>query len=227
MNVIYACDIGSIAQGRFAWARVTTGDNGELEGSNSIDLLAQWLNYDLSIGSSIALGFESPLFVPVPLESNALGHARQGEGRYPFSGGAGTAALTLGIVESAWVLRSIFDNERKNCLFTTDWAVWPPNDNKQYLLCWEAFVSGNAHSDEHVQDAATAVMYFLENGEGLGQVNAVHAEPRLSLIQAVGSWSGWSGQIDGLHQPVLVLKPNVPYQGQIGPIGDAPEAELL
>ena len=73
------------------------------------------------------------------------------------------------------------------------------------LFCWEAFVSGRAHSDTHVYDAATAATCFSLNERNLAQANAVTAERPLSLIGTVALWSGWTDDLAILHNSTLVI----------------------
>jgi hypothetical protein len=103
MRKIYACDCGSPRKGNFAWTTVLP--DGSPQGSADIDRLVEDLARDLNSGYSVALGFEAPLFVPVPVGACSIGRARQGEGNRPFSAGAGCGALVVGLQEVAWVLR--------------------------------------------------------------------------------------------------------------------------
>jgi hypothetical protein len=92
--VIYAGDIGSIPQGNFGWARVDP-EQGETHverehGGAEIRGLVAAVERDLfADGRQIAVGFECPLFVPVPQDPLRLGVAREGEGDRPFSATAG------------------------------------------------------------------------------------------------------------------------------------------
>src|SRR5439155_18242621 len=80
-RAIYACDIGSCRKGNFAWARV--GPEGVLRSSTNIEVLVSSLQQDLGLAMSIALGFEAPLFIPVPDHPNKIAIARDGEGIVP------------------------------------------------------------------------------------------------------------------------------------------------
>jgi len=214
-RTIYACDCGSPRRGNFAWT-VVSPDRAP-GGGDDINRLVECLVRDLNAGHSVALGFESPLFVPVPDAANDIGRGRLGEGSRPFSAGAGCGALVVGLLEVAWVLRAIrrqLDQER-SVHFSTSPADWPPPEDQQTLFLWEAFVSGDAHSDEHVRDAATAAMEFLAHEEALPDANAVTAEHPLSLVHAAALWSGWSEDTEGLHTPAVVIKPQAPYPGDI------------
>jgi len=46
--------------------------------------LADAVTDDLDAGLPVALGFECPLFVPVPDEAELLGSAREGDGNRPW-----------------------------------------------------------------------------------------------------------------------------------------------
>jgi hypothetical protein len=105
---------------------------------------------------SIALGFECPLFMPVPPCADDLSKGRQGEGARAMFAQAGAAVNTLGVHQAAWILRKIHQSGAGSYQFTTDFSKWPPSQDGQILLCWEAFVSSNAYSGDNVRDATTA-----------------------------------------------------------------------
>ena len=183
--------------------------------SADISKLVECLLTDMANKKSIALGFECPLFMPVPLSADDLSKGRQGEGARSMFAPVGMTVTTLGIHQAAWILRKIYQSGCSGYQFTTEFSKWPPSTNRQILLCWEAFVSNDAHSEDHVRDATTAAMFFLENEELLERVNAVTTEFPFSLIHAVALWTGWSTDMSGLHQTTLVLKPSKPYRGVI------------
>ena|SRR5271157_3882834 len=106
----------------------------------------------------------------------------------------------------------------QHCDFSVDLAKWPPTGDRPLLFCWEAFVSGLAHSDTHVYDAATAATAFLANESQLATANAVTAERPISLIGAVALWSRWVTEADSLHASTLVIMPNAPYRGPVEPV---------
>ena len=217
-RTIYACDCGSPRRGNFAWAVVSP--DGPPQGSDDINCLVEYLVRDLNAGHSVALGFEAPLFVPVPGAVDDIGRARQGEGNRPFSAGAGCGALVVGLQEVAWVLRGVRHQlaQERPVHFSASVTDWPPPDSPQTLFLWEAFVSGCAHSEEHVRDAATAGMEFLAQEQTLADANAVTAQFPLSLVHAAALWAGWSNDTNSLHAPALVIMPQAPYQGAILPL---------
>lgn len=223
-RIIYACDVGSTHAKsgklpKFAWARVEPGTNSGVVGSSDIRALAAEIEKDIRRGYSIALGFETPLFLPVPESADDLSRGRQGEGNRSFAAPAGSAVATLGAHQAAWLLRKLLLSYGGACAFTLDPQEWPPIASGPVLLCWEAFVSGVAHSTSeeqaHIQDAATAAIEFLKNEHCLTSANAVTAEHPFSLIGAAALWSGWTTNLQVLHEPTLVIKPTEPYEGPI------------
>ncbi len=217
MRVIYACDVGSTRPNTdaFAWVRCLPDPNAIPAGSSSIEALVQNIINDAQAGRSVALGFESPLFIPEPMEAENLSRGRKGEADRAFSAPAGGYVATLGVHQSAWILRELFEAFGNTHRFTAAMRQWPPSDEPPVFFCWEAFVSGDAHSDDHVRDAATAVMGFINEEQRLEEANAVTAGNPLSLIHAVALWSGWSTDIGGLHDNCLVIKPGHQYSGLI------------
>jgi hypothetical protein len=203
--VVYCADIGSVPRGRFGWARGEHREDIEEQPSSGTDIsdLADSLAADVAADRPVALGFECPLFVPVPDLPNRLGAQCAGEGTRTWSAGAGAGAMATGIVEVAWLLREL----RGRVLSTStylDWAEFTAAG--QGLFLWEAFVSNRAKDATHVQDATDAVDAFQEALPDVMGANAVTADAPLSLLGAAMLWSGWSENIDLLHKPCLVIK---------------------
>lgn len=212
--VVYACDIGSLKSGTFAWARNASPDSAPAASVDIDDLVAA-VTRDVANGLPIALGFEAPLFLPVPDDSSQLNSGRTGEASRSMFAPAGAAVTTLGVHESAWIFKRLRVALPADMSLTFDWTI---SDHKpKEIFIWEAFVSSTAHSDTHERDAATAVQYFLAHIANLDAVNAVTCSNPLSLISAAALWSGWLTDIESLHIPCLVLRPTEPYTGPIEP----------
>ena len=149
------------------------------------------------------LGFECPVFVPVPDLHSALGAARNGEGNRAWSAGAGAGALATGVVQAAWVLRAI----RVRCPKTDLHLSWSDLcASEEGLLMWEAFVSAGAKGVTHVDDATIAVAAFSAALPDPTSASAITADRPLSLAGAVGLWSGWLDEPITLHQVPLVIR---------------------
>jgi len=155
----------------------------------------------LRLGRPVALGFECPLFVPVPEEAETLGAARSGEGNRAWSAGAGAGALATGLVQAAWVLAAI----RDSCPQSDLYLEWKPFARAgDGLLVWEAFVSAAAKGSSHVDDAKIAVKAF---GRALPDpVSAITADRPLSLAGAAAMWSGWLSDPRALRAQTLVIR---------------------
>ncbi|WP_374023206.1 hypothetical protein [Mycobacterium sp. HNNTM2301] len=217
--VIYAADIGSIKSRNFGWARLDPEQGSaqiERDEGTEIAELVDAVAHDLDAGArGVALGFECPLFVPVPENPIRLGAARPGEGNRPFSGGPGTAALVTGLVETAWILRSL----RQRCPEAIAFLDWDEFTRAgRGLFLWEAFVTGDAKAATHVDDALIAATTFCGCLPNPAAANAVAAESPLSLISGALLWSGWSQEPALLHQRCLVIKAAAPERA-------APSAE--
>lgn len=211
--MIYAVDVGSTLSGRdgvaFAWCRVSDA-GGVPVSATDISALADSLGEDLRSGQNVALGLEAPLFIPVPQETEKLSRGRENEGNRSWAAPAGGYVASLGVHQTAWLLRELHKRCGDRCELTVDPARWStPNHDRPLLFCWEAFVSGPAHTD-HSGDAATAAMYFQAHQYKL--TTAVTAESPLSLFGAAVLWSGWSNDITWLHRSLLVLRPLEPWQ---------------
>jgi hypothetical protein len=203
--VVYCADIGSVPNGRFGWARNEPNETtierhrGGTEIIDLVDAVAE----DLAADQPVALGFECPLFVPVPEQALRLGTARPGEKNRSWSAGAGAGAMATGIVEVAWILGQL----RRRLPETTTFLGWDEfTAAGSGLFLWEAFVTDRAKAATHVDDATVAVAAFCDALPDVSVANAVTAERPLSLLGATLLWSGWSDDTELLHAPCLVIK---------------------
>jgi hypothetical protein len=202
--VVFCADVGSVKAGNFGWARSEPQTHTGVDCDSSSPVhLADAVVDELHAGRPVALGFECPLFVPVPVDAAALGTGRVGEGNRPWSAGAGTGALATGLVQAAWVLASI----RTRCPDETLHLDWPAFAAKSRgLLLWEAFVSAAAKGKTHMDDATIAVAAFSNVLPDPATASTVSAERPLSLAGAVALWSGWLDDRLALHQSPLVIR---------------------
>jgi hypothetical protein len=209
--VVYCIDIGSVSGGNFGWARAdASGDSAEEHrgGSEIVDVVDA-IAGDLRAGRPIALGFDSPLFVPVPRDQRRLGKARAGERNRAWSASGGAGALATGLVQEAWVLAEVGARVGVGEVqVTLDWSSF--TSNPRGLFLWEAFVSGAAKKATHVEDATVAVAAFLEALPNPPGRNAVHEERVLSLIAAAALWSGITSDATLLRSPCVVLRADEP-----------------
>jgi len=174
-------------------------------GGEEIIDLAKALAGDLDDGRPVALGFECPLFLPVPSEAEQLGRARPGEGSRPWSAGAGPAALAIGVVEAAWLLRVLATDCRSTPEVFLDWAAFANGGTGLFL--WEAFVSADAKRETHLDDAAAAVERFITVLPDPSTANAVPEDrPVLSLIAGAAIWAHLDSDLDQLRRRCLVIR---------------------
>jgi hypothetical protein len=202
---VYCADVGSIKQGNFGWARadVPAHEIDRHRGGTEIVELVEAVADDLAAHHHVALGFECPLFVPVPEEARRLGAARLGESNRSWSAGAGTGALTTGLVQAGWILRQLRERRPNDEVFL-DWSAF--RAARRGLFLWEAFVTDRAKAATHFDDATIAVTSFVDALPEPDQRNAIEAETPISLIGAAAVWSGWSSETGMLSRACLVLK---------------------
>ena len=171
----------------------------------------------LTAGHKVALGFECPLWVPVPQDPKGLTAGRAVDGNKPWSAAAGTSALAAGLTETAWILREI----RRRL---TDEGISPPSAFLDWLefanantglFLWEAFVTGDAKAanldastNAHAADAMIACKEFLAHLPDLASKGySEPSHPIRSLIGAALLWSDWSRDLSLLRNKCLVVKP--------------------
>jgi len=196
--VIYAVDVGSVKQGNFAWASSVRAGDCQME-----TLIAS-ISEDLAASRAVALGFESPLWIPIADDPDQLTCARRGEGNRPWSAGAGCGALATGLAQSTWVL----DRLRRAAPTATAHLDWTSFANAEgpRLLIWEALVSGKAKGVDHGHDAAIAVEAFVQALPDPTSKVAVTPDRNVhSLIGAAMLRTGWTSDPTTLSRPCLVI----------------------
>lgn len=184
-----------------------------IQGDTDIDACETLLQQDLRSGRRVALGIESPLFLPVPAGSNGLSRGRKGDGDRSCFAPAGGYVATLGVHELAYLLRNL-----RGMAATTDVETWLKGGPR--LLVWEAFVSGPAHTqtNDHTADAATAAAEFVARYRKRALVSDVALHPNsrsFSLAGAVLLWAGLAESVRVLESEPLVVKPSEPYVGVV------------
>ena len=211
--MICCADIGSVARERFGWAAHTPVSPAATDGRDQTDIgeFARFVADRLDVGDKVSLGFECPLWIPIADDPFSLGRARPGEGNRPWSAAAGSASLTTGLAQVAWILARIRRPSRNTEPFL-DWNSFQRSQSGLFL--WEAFVTGKGKSDSgksnsHVADAMAAVNAFrcaMDDAEPESSVEQRSKSRPRSLIGAALLWAGWSTDIQLLHEPCLVIK---------------------
>lgn len=204
INVI-AVDVGSLLN--IGWWRVAA--SGESSFGRDLDGFVDVIAADLLRGDAVAAGFEAPLFIPRPTSMAGLNRQRIGDHGRPWSAGAGTGALALGVQQVAYVFARLADMARPRVSFAPSALIHGNAD----LLVWEAFVSGKAKNrtavNPHVDDARLAVDEFLRR-LALGDVYSDIQEPLVLSLAAAGLIaSGLTDDVEMLKQACVVVKPPV------------------
>jgi hypothetical protein len=207
---VFCADIGSIARDSFAWARRIPGSADEelLQRPESIESLAASVVQVLRDGEPVALGFEAPLFIPVPENPDRLGKARPCDAPSPsWSSSVGASVLATAMVQIPWTLRFIHEQ-------VPDLRVhvqWPPfAERHDGLLLWEAFVSGAAKGQTHEEDARSGVQAFCEQLPNPGDPIATETERPFSVVAAAAIWAGFDLPIEDLHGGCLLVRATRP-----------------
>jgi len=205
----FCVDVGSIAGGNFAWAHVGP-DGDERRPGTDIEILADHISQCLSgAGSgSVALGFESPTFIPVRPCPDELGKQRAEEKGRPWSGGPGGTVLPTGLVQMLWLFRTL-KLRNVGVKAHVDWIDFEQSGGG--LFIWEAFVSHKRRRSTHEEDAQAAAREFQKKAVK-GDLNTSDSESRseyFSLAGAALSWAGIETPANVLETPLVFVSASV------------------
>ena len=204
--VIHCADVGSIKEGKFGWARMAVDESGGIcSRGREIGDFADGIANDLNDGYRVAVGFECPLFVPVPDDPAELTAGRPGEGNRSWSAVGGACSLATGLSETVWILDHARRRTRGSPRVSARWAAF--RDGVPGLFVWEAFVTKSSKSDGHDRDAELAVRAFNRALPEPEEQNAIPCNGRVrSLIGAALLQTGWAKDLSWLHDPCIVVR---------------------
>ena len=141
-------DIGSPKLGNLGWCLIDALKNVEYTGTDLDELIAHIAV--ITKNSGLLLGLDAPLCVPI--RSNLLDatKARKGEGRSPWSAGAGAQVLTMNLPIMVYLFRAIHRITGQVSFF-----VHPQKFSAQpsQIMIFEALISGKDKGSSHVNDA--------------------------------------------------------------------------
>lgn len=209
--VVYVADVGS--KRKFHWVC----SSALRQSSTDPEKLAQSIAKHLHAGNRVALGYESPLFVPCRDDHSVLGKARVGEcnkatGNRAWSAQSGACSLATGLQSLAWVLRRLRELESE-ATATTSWSAF--QNGAAGLFVWEAFVSGSekAMPASHSDDARLAIRAFQHHvrARDMSSASRINEPQVFSLAGAAILFAGLSTDVRLLTVPCVVLRP-IPNQ---------------
>ncbi len=210
---IYNIDIGKINEKEvnFAWARGKV-DNYELialHSSSNIKDLVDCIKNDLNDNIHTAIGFECPLFIPLRDDPLRLNEQREGEKGRPWSAGAGSQVLVIGISEILWILKNIKDGLKKDVQPFLNWDDFCRSHSGIFI--WESFISfkkkiTGEKKHDHIMDAEKGVRSFFQALPEPFEYNAIQEKKVHSLIGSALLRSGWSNDLTLLEKSTLTIK---------------------
>ena len=200
---VIAVDVGALKN--IGWWR--DSGSGLTTSGRDLDGAVDTVCLDLLAGRPVAIGFEAPLFIPAPAEQSSLNLQRVGENGRPWSAGAGTGVLALGLQQAAYVFEGIAKRVRPRVTFDPNVLLKGDSD----LLVWEAFVSGKAKdrtaADPHIDDARRAVSEFSARLRRGLVTSDIDESLVLNLAAAGLLASGLTSDLALLRAPCIVVAP--------------------
>lgn len=202
---VFCADIGSINRECFAWARRHPRAHDEdVHSASSIEALADAVSYQLDRKRPVALGLETPLFVPVPDDSSSLGKARPCDvGAPAWSSNVGASVMATGLVQAAWLLARLHTTCPEAQLHLR-WETFEAA--RTGLLLWEAFISGTAKGQSHEEDAQIGVRAFCAGLPWPGDPKADDVERPICIAGAAALWAGWKLELECLRSPCVLIR---------------------
>ena len=205
--VVAAIDVGGRAN--IGWAVEKSPGSAAYEmglGNKSLGELIEKLKDHLSNDRPVALGIESPLYLPIAESENRINSARAGESNRAWSASAGASVAPLGVHQLAYVLSGLQDPLESDKVGFKAGLL----DSGPSLMIWEAFVSGSAKGESHEEDASIAIRAFRAklSDESIQSDLEVDDDDRVINIAAAAVLAVWPDcSSDLASKPCLVVKP--------------------
>lgn len=144
-------DIGSPKLGNLGWCCLST----DHKTGTDLDILAKTMAKSLH-SHAFVLGLEAPLFTPLRSDIMLATKGRLGEGRRPWSGGAGAQVLSLNLPIMFYLFKAIL-NAFPSAKFIINAQDFTASSGE--ILIFEALVSGVDKGLSHVEDAVIMAKY--------------------------------------------------------------------
>ena len=197
-------DVGKVAN--TGWWHISVSN--DQCGGHDLNEFVTYLLRDLSTGGKVALGFEAPMFIPLPSSTEGIGRQRVGDAGMPWCFGAGTIALAFGLQEAAFVLTALAQQSRQTIRAGLDMSRLASDELD--LVVWEAFVSGaakdHAAADPHVADARAAAVEFERRYGYAGFASDISENQVISLAGAALLAAGLTTDTTLVTSPCMVVK---------------------
>ena len=147
-------DIGSPKLGNIGWC-VIDANTGEAQRGADLDALFPILATQLET-RGLVLGLEAPLFVPLREDLMKATKARSGEGRRPWSAGAGAQVLAMNLPIMIYIFNHI-----ARLMPAVQFVVQGEDFDARpgQVLVFEALVSGADKGLSHMEDAHIMAEY--------------------------------------------------------------------
>lgn len=205
--MVAALDVGSAAN--TGWWR-SSGPGISSEGRD-VDSLCDALAADLAEGAKVALGFESPLWIPFAAESSRFGKARPVEPK-AWSYGAGATVLPHSVQQATYVLHRLAAPPVPPLPTLAPERL---RGGTAQLLVWEAMVTGEAKdrsaAEAHISDARAAAEEFRRRWDAGDDRSDLGDAPSISLPGLAVVVSGLAQDLELLTAvPMVVRAPDLP-----------------
>ena len=206
---IYAVDIGTLKTTKqrpvsnFGWACANTDGAIEDQGTE-IGPLTLSLALDLAKGRPVALGFEAPLFLRIRNAPEELTSARIVDQGKAWSAAAGLGSFAVGAVQVPWLMRALASRLDNPVPCFLNWKAF--RAAQKGLFIWEAFVTGDAKGESHVDDASIAVNAFQKSLPDPTFDRPAEIGNVMNLAGCALLWAGLSQDLGLLQEPCVVIK---------------------
>ncbi|MEM9399779.1 MAG: hypothetical protein AAF984_06185 [Verrucomicrobiota bacterium] len=195
-------DIGSPKLGNLGWSFIDIKTAKEEHGV-CLDTLIELIVKKMK-SHALVLGLEAPLFIPIRQDLMLSTKARKGEGRRPWSAGAGAQVLAINLPIMSYLFSRL-----KEATF-----IIKPDDfstKRSEILLFEALVSGKDKGSSHIQDAQIMARYCASFSKRKMLPPTILEEEMntdfLNLAAAALLQSGCIQDVDLLSSPSPIYKP--------------------
>ena len=203
---ICAIDVGSPKRGNIGWCLIDFKKKKETTGDKLADLIP--LIGEATKKSSLMLGLEAPLIIPVRDDEMSLTKGRPGDENMPWSGVAGAIVLALNIPILDYLFTGIKKCNKDVSFFVNEKGF---EGKRNQVMIFEAFVSGKDKQKTHIGDAtyiARSCAHFTKAHEYPSTVLG-HEEgiEYLNLAGAALVRSGLTKDVKALNRITPIYKP--------------------